>query len=65
MKRPRCDKGFPRATWDEIEELRDNCIAACLHYDLTIASSLMAMQSAKIDHDKAARCYAAIARSMP
>lgn len=63
MNRSRCDKGFPRATVREMSALYRNCMSTCKRNGLTELSTAMAWYSACIDHNHAARCYAAIARS--
>lgn len=64
MKRTRCDKGFPRATKEELSMVFANLLLTCSRYGLSEASTSRAWDSARIDHDKAARCYAAIVRSL-
>ena len=55
---------LPRAaTADELALLKRNCAIACIWYGLFEAATKQAQQSADGSH-KAARCYAAIVRSL-
>ncbi len=53
----------PAATADELALLKRNCAIACVWYGLSEAATKRAQQSAHGSH-KAARCYAAIVRSL-
>ncbi len=66
MKRPRCNKGIlPRAKREEMDTAACNCIIACERYRLSTEAAAMAMYSLMLDRGNAARCYAAIVRSLP
>ena len=64
-KRRLGDVPAPRATEDERARLHDNLlISMALYGDLDLDSLCCAHSTAAADRDKAARCYAAIVRSL-